>query len=732
MCLDSVITTKVNDMGNKSEGEMMFKANPEKRKIVLVYILVIACEVLVALISTKTFVNRISLEFYSNAYNTADCESVQLYYSYGEEFSEDNSIVTSSLTDQNNGYSIDLSDMDIKNAQTIRMDFFLRTDQKVSVDGFALKVKASEIKRIDIDDDRWNNCIFINDMEYLGNNEFITTGDDPYIIFGQDVALELREGYITFYYKAMLVCVLMLIMIIALQVAFRVKIVEVIRKAYNGLKFKIVNMRRNEIIVYTVAVICNLFIIAICVWFIKGEFSLNVYSNAYGSAYSDKLQMYYSYGEEFSEDNSIITSKQTKLKDGYVVKLLKAKVKDVQSIRIDYFLQEGQRVEIQRLELRFGKIILNRVGLNDDVWCDCVFNDIEYLGKGVFEITGEDPYIIFDAVIAKEIREPYRVFNNRIRMVIFVAFGVLIFLEIFLRNRIKIFWIQIYRLIDRKKAVLVMLVATCDLLLIFMGKGLVENGFSLAFYTDAYYAANGNRVQLYYSVGQEFDEGHTMITNTMTKFKDGFLMNLSNVDVRELQAVRMDYFLETERRIEAQGFALKFAGITIEKVDFNDEIWNNCFYNDMEHLGNGKFKITGEDPHIVFDKAIAKELQQAYQVFYNGVVVILVLVIFLIIALEIFYRNQMGMFLEDKYTKIKVGILNMHIELYFNDILKLYDTLYPIVIIIIGLNLEKKGYDFQINTDLKWNIIKVILFFSFALWIKIRFFLGRKKEKGFE
>lgn len=145
----------------------------------------IACEVLVALISTKTFADRVSLEFYSNAYNTADCESVQLYYSYGEEFNEDNSIVTSSLTEQNNGYSIDLSNMDIKNAQTIRMDFFLGADQKVSVDGFALKVKASEIKRIDIDDNRWNNCIFINDMEYLGNNEFVTTGDDPYIVLVQ-------------------------------------------------------------------------------------------------------------------------------------------------------------------------------------------------------------------------------------------------------------------------------------------------------------------------------------------------------------------------------------------------------------------------------------------------------------------------------------------------------------------------------------------------------------------
>lgn len=719
-------------MGNKSEGEMMFKANPEKRKIILVYILVIACEVLVALISTKTFADRVSLEFYSNAYNTADCESVQLYYSYGEEFNEDNSIVTSSLTEQNNGYSIDLSNMDIKNAQTIRMDFFLGADQKVSVDGFALKVKASEIKRIDIDDNRWNNCIFINDMEYLGNNEFITTGDDPYIVFGSDVALELREGYITFCYKAMLVCILMLIMIIVLQVAFRVKIVEVIRKAYNGLKYKIVNMRRNEIIVYTVAVICNLFIIAICMWFIKSEFSLDVYSNAYGSAYSDKIQMYYSYGKEFSEDNSIITLEQTKLKDGYVVKLLKAKVKDVQSIRMDYFLQEGQRVEIQRFELRFGKIILNRVGLNDDVWSDCVFNDIEYLGKGVFEITGEDPYIIFDAVIAKEIREPYRVFHDRIRMVVFVAFGVLIFLEIFLRNRIKMFWLQIYKLIDRKKVLLVVLVVICDLLLMFMGKGLVENGFSLVFYTDAYYAANGNMVQFYYSVGKDFDEGHTIITDDMTKFKDGFAINLSNVDVKELQAVRMDYFLETERMIEAQGFALKFADITIEKVDFNDEIWNNCFYNDMEHLGNGKFKITGEDPHIVFDKAIAKELQQAYRAFYNGVVAILVLMIFLIIGLEIFYRNQIGVFLENKYTKIKAGILDMHIELYFSDVLKLYDMLYPIVIIIIGLNLEKKGYFFQINTDLKWNIIKAILFFSFVLWIKIRFFLGRKKEDGFE
>lgn len=719
-------------MGNKSEGEMMFKANPEKRKIILVYILVIACEVLVALISTKTFADRVSLEFYSNAYNTADCESVQLYYSYGEEFNEDNSIVTSSLTEQNNGYSIDLSNMDIKNAQTIRMDFFLGADQKVSVDGFALKVKASEIKRIDIDDNRWNNCIFINDMEYLGNNEFVTTGDDPYIVFGSDVALELREGYITFCYKAMLVCILMLIMIIVLQVAFRVKIVEVIRKAYNGLKYKIVNMRRNEIIVYTVAVICNLFIIAICMWFIKSEFSLDVYSNAYGSAYSDKIQMYYSYGKEFSEDNSIITLEQTKLKDGYVVKLLKAKVKDVQSIRMDYFLQEGQRVEIQRFELRFGKIILNRVGLNDDVWSDCVFNDIEYLGKGVFEITGEDPYIIFDAVIAKEIREPYRVFHDRIRMVVFVAFGVLIFLEIFLRNRIKMFWLQIYKLIDRKKVLLVVLVVICDLLLMFMGKGLVENGFSLVFYTDAYYAANGNMVQFYYSVGKDFDEGHTIITDDMTKFKDGFAINLSNVDVKELQAVRMDYFLETERMIEAQGFALKFADITIEKVDFNDEIWNNCFYNDMEHLGNGKFKITGEDPHIVFDKAIAKELQQAYRAFYNGVVAILVLMIFLIIGLEIFYRNQIGVFLENKYTKIKAGILDMHIELYFSDVLKLYDMLYPIVIIIIGLNLEKKGYFFQINTDLKWNIIKAILFFSFVLWIKIRFFLGRKKEDGFE
>lgn len=732
MCLGLVRTTKVNDMGNKSEGEMMFKANPEKRKIILVYILVIACEVLVALISTKTFADRVSLEFYSNAYNTADCESVQLYYSYGEEFNEDNSIVTSSLTEQNNGYSIDLSNMDIKNAQTIRMDFFLGADQKVSVDGFALKVKASEIKRIDIDDNRWNNCIFINDMEYLGNNEFITTGDDPYIVFGSDVALELREGYITFCYKAMLVCILMLIMIIVLQVAFRVKIVEVIRKAYNGLKYKIVNMRRNEIIVYTVAVICNLFIIAICMWFIKSEFSLDVYSNAYGSAYSDKIQMYYSYGKEFSEDNSIITLEQTKLKDGYVVKLLKAKVKDVQSIRMDYFLQEGQRVEIQRFELRFGKIILNRVGLNDDVWSDCVFNDIEYLGKGVFEITGEDPYIIFDAVIAKEIREPYRVFHDRIRMVVFVAFGVLIFLEIFLRNRIKMFWLQIYKLIDRKKVLLVVLVVICDLLLMFMGKGLVENGFSLVFYTDAYYAANGNMVQFYYSVGKDFDEGHTIITDDMTKFKDGFAINLSNVDVKELQAVRMDYFLETERMIEAQGFALKFADITIEKVDFNDEIWNNCFYNDMEHLGNGKFKITGEDPHIVFDKAIAKELQQAYRAFYNGVVAILVLMIFLIIGLEIFYRNQIGVFLENKYTKIKAGILDMHIELYFSDVLKLYDMLYPIVIIIIGLNLEKKGYFFQINTDLKWNIIKAILFFSFVLWIKIRFFLGRKKEDGFE
>ncbi len=710
----------------------MFKANPEKRKIVLVYILVIICEALIALISIKTFADGVSLEFYSNAYNTVGCEGVQLFYSYGEEFNEDNSIVTYSLTEQNNGYSINLSGMDIKNVQTIRMDFILKADKKVSADGFALKARGSEIKRIDIDDNRWKNCIFINDMEYLGNNEFITTGNDPYIIFGPDAALELREGYAAFYYKVVSICALILIMVIALQVAFRERIVGGLRKVYGSFKHKIVGIERKGIIVYTVVVICNLFITAIVVSFMKGGFSLDFYSKANGASYSDRIQMYYRDGEEFSEENSMIAFNQAKSKDVYTVKLSRAKVNNIQAIRIDYFLREGQRVEIEKFELKLGKIILNRVGLNDDVWHSCIFNDVEFLGKGTFEITGEDPYIIFDESIAKEIRETYRGISDKILIAGLFVFSMLILLEIIFGSRIKMFWLRVYGVIGRKKVFAAALVIACDLLLLFIGRGVIENGFSLVFYTDAYYAANGNRVQLYYSVGEEFDEWHTMVTNAMTKFKDGFSINLSNVDVKELQAVRMDYFLEEERVVEVQSFALKFENVTIRKIPCTDAMWSRCFYNDIEHLGNGKFKITGEYPHIVFDRAIANEFQQAYRVFYNSIVAIFALIMLLIIGLELFYRNRIGAFVEDKCGRIKAGILNMHIELYFNDVLKLYDWLYPIAIIIIGLKLEKKGYYFEINTNLRWNIIKVILFLSFVLWIKIRFSLGKREEEGVE
>ena len=58
--------------------------------------------------------------------------------------------------------------------------------------------------------------------------------------------------------------------------------------------------------------------------------------------------------------------------------------------------------------------------------------------------------------------------------------------------------------------------------------------------------------------------------------------------------------------------------------------------------------------------------------------------------------------------------------------------LFRSAIIIIGLKLEKKGYYFEIDTDLKWNIIKVILFLSFVLWVKIRFSLGKRVEEGVE
>lgn len=481
------------------------------------------------------------------------------------------------------------------------------------------------------------------------------------------------------------------------------------------------------------------------------ENSLDFYSDIYSEADSNSIQFFYSYGEEFIEEHSVVTSSLTEQKDGYSIDLSGIDIKNIQLVRMDYIAEDGQVVTAEELVLRAKGKEIQRIPMGDDVWKNCIhFNSMEYLGENRFRITGFDPYIIFGAEIAGELRESYVVFNRMVNIFFASVFVVAAVLEILFRNKIKTFFIKSYNYMKEKikgrskyTVSTCVFVGSCYFILLLMGIYLVKSSFKLNFYTDAYYASGCARVQLFYNYGEEFSEEHSVITSDMTKLKDGYIVDLGGVDVKNIQSVRMDYFLERERgkvkKVSAQGFTLEFLGVTIKKIDFNS-VWDGCSINDMKYLGNEEFKITGSDPYIVFGEGVAKDIRASYSTVYYSMVILLAVLFIVVLAARMRLWNIIQAFFSGRFIRIgnlekigKIGnqIAGIHIGLCFSDILHLYDILYPIILILIGLNLEKKGL-FQIDTNLGWIVIKAIIFFSFVLWIKVRFSLGRKKEDGLE
>lgn len=121
-------------------------------------------------------------------------DGLQLFYGYGEGFSEENSIATWKRLNSEYGFLVDLDEVDGSKLQELRLDFMTRIIKMATFDGFALQFHGLTIKQINMTDDIWNKAI-LNDIVYHGKNTVSLLEDDPLIIFDETVVSDIREAY---------------------------------------------------------------------------------------------------------------------------------------------------------------------------------------------------------------------------------------------------------------------------------------------------------------------------------------------------------------------------------------------------------------------------------------------------------------------------------------------------------------------------------------------------------
>lgn len=296
--------------------------------------------------------------------------------------------------------------------------------------------------------------------------------------------------------------------------------------------------------------------------------------------------------------------------------------------------------------------------------------------------------------------------------------------------------------LEKIKEILIYIFILCDLALLVAAMSWINSGFRLVFYSDAYYSSCCNGIQLFYSNGEGFNEKDSVTSYQMTKFKDGYVLNLSSIEMNKCEYIRLDYILDGGRRITTTGAALTFYNIPIKKILFDESIWNECSFYDMEYLGNNTFMTLGIDPWITFDSQIVHEIRDIYSVFYYGLAIVCIVFLICLFVLEWVYRKQimaigMNIFnvmqntyipvMKDSLQRLLYPILSkVQKYIYRPTVVKVYNIFYPIVIAVIGLWWQKQGIDMRTAKGWMWNIIKILLIISFYVFIKVNM---RQKNK---
>lgn len=203
-------------------------------------------------------------------------------------------------------------------------------------------------------------------------------------------------------------------------------------------------MRKREGIFILVIVLLNLSMFLMGIRIIQGGFEIKVNTKIKQGSRYDGLQLFYDYGEGFSEQNSVTTWKRLKNEYGFLINLDGVDGRKLQKLRLDYMTRIIKMATFDGFSLQFHGMTIRQINMTDDVWDQAILNDIVYHGKNTVSLLKNDPIIIFDETVVADIREAYtKSYYFFIIMLGIVCFVTLLG-EVILRNKI-LYFITVFR-----------------------------------------------------------------------------------------------------------------------------------------------------------------------------------------------------------------------------------------------------------------------------------------------
>lgn len=168
----------------------------------------------------------------------------------------------------------------------------------------------------------------------------------------------------------------------------------------------------------------------------QGEFGIKVYTHIKDGRGTEGIQLYYSYGGEFCEQNSVQTWKGARNEYAFLIDMDGINGREIQHLRLDYITKLIKRASFDGLALQFFGITIKQIDMTDDIWNKAVLNSIIYHGKNNISLLQDDPLIIFDDTIVSEIREAYTGCYNIFFVLLGSICSVSFVLEIIFRDKI--------------------------------------------------------------------------------------------------------------------------------------------------------------------------------------------------------------------------------------------------------------------------------------------------------